>query len=59
VALFQVALGIMTVLAASPFWPSLLHQAGAAILWMTALVCGAGGMAVTRASLYITVLLSH
>jgi cytochrome c oxidase assembly protein subunit 15 len=39
VALFQVALGIHTVLMVSPFWPSLLHQLGAAILWMAALVC--------------------
>jgi heme a synthase len=39
VALGQVALGIHTVLMVSPFWPSLLHQLGAAILWMAALVC--------------------
>ena len=39
VALGQVALGIHTVLLVSPFWPSLLHQLGAAILWMAALVC--------------------
>ena len=38
-ALFQVALGIHTVLTVSPFWPSLLHQLGAAILWMAALAC--------------------
>jgi cytochrome c oxidase assembly protein subunit 15 len=36
VALLQVGLGIMTVLAASPLSLSLLHQAGAAVLWMTA-----------------------
>ena len=34
----QAALGIMTVLAVSPLSLSLLHQAGAAILWMTTLV---------------------
>ena len=39
VALGQVALGVHTVLQVSPFWPSLLHQLGAAILWMAALVC--------------------
>jgi len=38
VALLQAGLGIMTVLAVSPLSLSLLHQAGAAILWMTALV---------------------
>jgi cytochrome c oxidase assembly protein subunit 15 len=38
-ALGQVALGIYTVVMVSPFWPSLLHQLGAAILWMAALVC--------------------
>jgi heme a synthase len=38
VAALQAGLGIMTVLAASPLSLSLLHQAGAAILWMTALV---------------------
>ncbi|MGD9965543.1 MAG: COX15/CtaA family protein [Hyphomonadaceae bacterium] len=38
VALLQAGLGIMTVLAASPLSLSLLHQAGAAILWMTALI---------------------
>jgi heme A synthase len=38
-ALGQVVLGIYTVLMVSPFWPSLLHQLGAAILWMAALVC--------------------
>ena len=38
VALLQVALGILTVVAASPLPLSLLHQAGAAILWMTTLV---------------------
>jgi cytochrome c oxidase assembly protein subunit 15 len=38
VAALQAGLGIMTVLSASPLPLSLLHQAGAAILWMTALV---------------------
>ncbi|MGQ0531359.1 MAG: COX15/CtaA family protein [Caulobacteraceae bacterium] len=38
VALLQAGLGIMTVLAASPLALSLLHQAGAAMLWMTVLV---------------------
>jgi cytochrome c oxidase assembly protein subunit 15 len=38
VALLQAGLGIMTVLAVSPLSLSLLHQAGAAILWMTTLV---------------------
>jgi cytochrome c oxidase assembly protein subunit 15 len=37
-ALLQTGLGIITVIAASPLSLSLLHQAGAAILWMTALV---------------------
>ena len=36
-ALLQAGLGIMTVLAASPLSLSLLHQAGAAVLWMTTL----------------------
>lgn len=38
VALLQAGLGIMTVVAVSPLSLSLLHQAGAAILWMTMLV---------------------
>jgi len=38
-ALAQAALGIATVLAVSPLSLSLLHQAGAACLWMTALLC--------------------
>jgi cytochrome c oxidase assembly protein subunit 15 len=38
IALLQVGLGIMTVLAVSPLSLSLLHQAGAAILWMSAVV---------------------
>jgi cytochrome c oxidase assembly protein subunit 15 len=38
VALLQAGLGVMTVLAVSPVSLSLLHQAGAAILWMTTLV---------------------
>ncbi len=38
VALLQAGLGIMTVLAVSPLSLSLLHQAGAALLWMTTLV---------------------
>lgn len=39
VALCQVALGVHTVLTVSPFWPSLLHQLGAAILWVSVLIC--------------------
>lgn len=38
IALAQVVLGVMTVLAASPLSLSLMHQAGAAALWATALV---------------------
>jgi cytochrome c oxidase assembly protein subunit 15 len=38
VALLQAGLGIMTVLAAAPLSLSLLHQAGAAVLWMTTLL---------------------
>lgn len=38
VALLQACLGIMTVIAVSPISLSLLHQAGAAVLWMTTLV---------------------
>lgn len=38
VALLQAGLGVITVLAVSPLSLSLLHQAGATILWMTALV---------------------
>ena len=38
VALLQAGLGIMTVVAASPLSLSLLHQAGAAVLWMTTVV---------------------
>jgi cytochrome c oxidase assembly protein subunit 15 len=38
VALVQVGLGIMTLLAISPLSLSLMHQLGAALLWMTALV---------------------
>ena len=38
VALLQAGLGIVTVLAVSPLSLSLLHQAGAAVLWMTTLV---------------------
>ncbi len=37
-ALLQVALGIQTVISASPLGLSLLHQAGAALLWIGALV---------------------
>jgi len=39
VAVGQVGLGIATVLTTAALWPALIHQAGAAILWMTALVC--------------------
>jgi cytochrome c oxidase assembly protein subunit 15 len=38
VALLQAGLGIMTVLAAASLSLSLLHQAGAAVLWMTTLL---------------------
>jgi cytochrome c oxidase assembly protein subunit 15 len=38
VALLQAGLGIMTVLAVSPLSLSLLHQAGATVLWMITLV---------------------
>jgi cytochrome c oxidase assembly protein subunit 15 len=38
-ALGQAALGVGTVLAVSPLWLSLLHQLGAALLWMGTLVC--------------------
>jgi heme A synthase len=38
-ALAQAALGIQTVISVSPVGLSLLHQAGAAILWMTAVLC--------------------
>lgn len=37
-ALGQAALGVVTVLLGSPLWISLLHQAGAALLWIAALV---------------------
>lgn len=37
-ALLQVGLGIHTVLSASTLWPSLVHQAGAVVLWVLALV---------------------
>jgi cytochrome c oxidase assembly protein subunit 15 len=39
VALLQAALGIHTVLSASPIGLSLLHQFGAAVLWIATLVC--------------------
>jgi cytochrome c oxidase assembly protein subunit 15 len=39
VALLQVGLGIQTVISGSPLGLSLVHQAGAAILWMTTLAC--------------------
>ena len=42
-ALAQVGLGIAAVLSASALGPSLIHQAGAAILWMAALVCARAG----------------
>ena len=38
VALLQAALGIETVVLAAPLWLSLAHQAGAALLWMAALI---------------------
>jgi heme A synthase len=38
-ALVQAALGIQTVISVSPVGLSLLHQAGAAILWMAAVFC--------------------
>jgi heme a synthase len=37
-ALLQAAIGIQTIISVSPLGLSLLHQAGAAILWMTALI---------------------
>lgn len=37
-ALAQAGLGVATVLSVSPLWLSLLHQFGAALLWMAALV---------------------
>ena len=43
VALGQVALGVGAVLSASALWPSLIHQAGAAIQWIAALVCARAG----------------
>jgi cytochrome c oxidase assembly protein subunit 15 len=42
-ALAQMGLGIATVLSASALAISLIHQAGAAVLWMTALVCARAG----------------
>jgi cytochrome c oxidase assembly protein subunit 15 len=39
VALVQAALGIQTVLSVSPLGLSLLHQAGAAILWLLTIAC--------------------
>ena len=39
VALAQAALGIQTVLSVSPLGLSLLHQAGAAILWLLTIAC--------------------
>lgn len=44
VALLQAALGIATVLAVSPLSLSLTHQAGAAVLWMSALVAARAGL---------------
>ncbi len=38
-ALLQVGLGIQTVISFSPLWLSLLHQAGGALLWVSAIVC--------------------
>ncbi len=42
-ALLQAALGVGAVVSASALWPSLIHQAGAAVLWTTALVCARAG----------------
>lgn len=38
-ALLQAGLGIATVALASPLWISLIHQAGAVLLWIAALAC--------------------
>lgn len=38
-ALAQAGLGVGAVLLASPLWISLIHQGGAALLWMAAVVC--------------------
>jgi len=38
-ALAQAGLGVATVLLASPLWISLIHQAGAALLWIGSLIC--------------------
>jgi heme a synthase len=43
-ALAQAALGIQTVISVSPLGLSLLHQAGAAVLWMTATACAYAGV---------------
>ncbi|HYD85917.1 MAG TPA: COX15/CtaA family protein [Vitreimonas sp.] len=37
-ALLQAGLGVLTVIWASPLWLSLIHQMGAVVLWMAALV---------------------
>lgn len=42
-AVVQVILGIGTVLSASALAPALVHQAGAAVLWMSALACARAG----------------
>lgn len=47
IALFQALLGIVTVVSVSPLSLSLLHQAGAAVLWMTTLAAGRVRIAVT------------
>ncbi|HRO02221.1 MAG TPA: COX15/CtaA family protein, partial [Terricaulis sp.] len=38
-ALAQAGLGVATVLLVSPLWISLIHQAGAVLLWIAALIC--------------------
>lgn len=38
-ALVQACLGVATVVLGSPLWISLLHQGGAALLWIAALAC--------------------
>jgi len=38
-ALAQAGLGVATVLLVSPLWISLIHQGGAVLLWIAALIC--------------------
>ncbi|MBY0563803.1 MAG: COX15/CtaA family protein [Hyphomonadaceae bacterium] len=38
-ALLQAGLGVHAVLSASALWPSLMHQAGAVVLWALTLMC--------------------